>query len=72
MENNQLTREKLLNEMEDVIKSTKAERNRVLENRARITRGELEISKTIISANKNIVSAALTAKGLLNDEIKEN
>lgn len=68
MENKKIiTRKDLLDEMNDVIKTTRYERNHITQNRARLSRGELEISKTVISANKNIVSAAIVAKGLIVD-----
>lgn len=60
-------KEKLQQEMQDVIKTTKAERERLIKERTNLSKAELEITKTIISANKNIVSAAIVAKSLIGD-----
>lgn len=68
MENKKIiTKQDLLDEMNDVIKSTRYEREHITKNRGKLSRGELEISKTVISANKNIVSAAIVAKSLIID-----
>lgn len=55
-----MNKKELQNEMEETIKSSKQERV-YLQNRATtLTNSDLERSKTIISANKNIVSSVAT------------
>ena len=63
-----MKKEELLKEAEDVIKSSRFEREHICNKRNNIGKNELEISKTIISANKNIVSALIVAKGLINGQ----
>lgn len=60
-------KDKLQQEMQDVIKTTKAERERLIKERTNLSKADLEITKTIISANKNIVSAAIVIKSLVGD-----
>lgn len=64
-----MNKEQILNETKEVIKTTKYERDTLIGKREKgsITRADLEISKTIISANKNIVSALIVAKGLMQN-----
>jgi hypothetical protein len=64
----ELNRENLREKIEKVLTTTAGERDRILNNRGTISRGELEISKTVISANKNIVTAVMVAKSLLTDD----
>lgn len=71
MGNNNLNREKLLEEINKVISTTRGERDLITKDRSKISRGELEISKTVISANKNIVSAIMVAKSLVSDECEK-
>lgn len=63
-----MKKEDYLKELEEVIKTSKYERKVLTENRNNMSHAQLELSKTIISANKNIVSAVNVAKSLL--EIK--
>ena len=65
-----MNKTQILNETKEVIETTKFERNTLIKKRENgsITRADLEISKTVISANKNIVSALIVAKGLLNEQ----
>lgn len=62
-----MTKNELLKEAEDVIKTTRFEREHITQNRSKLGKAELEISKTVISANKNIVSALIVAKGLMQN-----
>lgn len=62
-----MKKEDLLKEAEDVIKTTRFEREHITTHRNGLGKAELEISKTVISANKNIVSALIVAKGLLKN-----
>lgn len=69
-----MKKETLINEMTDVIKTTKFEREQLIHKRATntMTKADIEISKTVISANKNIVSAAVVIKGLLHLDGQED
>lgn len=58
-------KEQLQQEMLDVINTTKSERTRLINEYRRMSQRELDTTKTIINANKNIVSAAIVIKGLL-------
>lgn len=60
-----MKKEELLKEAEDVIKTTRFEREHITSKRSNIGKAELEISKTVINANKNIVSALIVAKSLM-------
>lgn len=62
-----MNKENLRQQIQKVLSTTAGERDRILNNRNTVSRGELEISKTIISANKNIVSAVIVARGLIVD-----
>lgn len=64
-----MNKTQILNETKEVIKTTKYERDTLIGKRKNgsITRADLEISKTVISANKNIVSALIVAKGLMQN-----
>lgn len=62
-----MKKEDLLKEAEEVIKTTRFERDHITTNRNNLGKTELEISKTVISANKNIVSALIVAKGLMQN-----
>lgn len=64
-----MNKTQIMKETKEVISTTKFERNNLIEKRKNgtITRADLEISKTVISANKNIVSALVVAKGLMQN-----
>ena len=62
-----MDKQELLKEAQQVIKTSGFEREHIKSKRNSISKYELEISKTIISANKNIVSALIVAKSLLNN-----
>lgn len=61
-----MKKEDFLKELEEVIKTSKYERTVLTENRNSMSHAQLELSKTIISVNKNIVSAVGVAKSLLD------
>ena len=62
-----MTKNKLKKEMEDVIKTTRKEREFLISKDHDASITELNAVKTIVSANKNIVSAALVIKALLDE-----
>ena len=67
-----MNKENLRDQIKKVLSTTAGERDRILNNRSTISRGELEISKTVISANKNIVTAVMVAKSLLTNDNNDN
>lgn len=63
-----LNKEKLLDALEKVISSSERERTWLTNNEASMGKAQLELSKTRISANKNIVSAVSVATKLITEE----
>ena len=65
-----MTKTKLNEVLDEVIVTSIAERNKIIEDRARgnLSHASLEASKVVISANKNIVSACITEKSLIGDK----
>lgn len=63
-----LNNEKLLNALENVINSSERERKWLTDNETSMSNAQLELSKTRISANKNIVSAVSVATKLITKE----
>lgn len=65
-----MTKTKLSEVLDEVIVTSTAERNRIIEGRARgnLSHASLEAAKVVISANKNIVSACITEKSLVGDK----
>lgn len=63
-----LNKEKLLGALEKVISSSERERNWLTQNEQTMGKAQLELSKTRISANKNIVSAVSVATKLITEE----
>jgi hypothetical protein len=63
-----LNKDKLLEALEKVISSSERERNWLTQNEHSMGKAQLELSKTRISANKNIVSAVSVATKLITEE----
>ena len=62
-----MTKNELKQEMKDVIATTRKEREFLISKDHDVSVTELNTVKTIVSANKNIVSAALVIKALLDE-----
>ena len=63
-----LNKEKLLDALEKVISSSERERTWLTTNENNMSKAQLELSKTRIGANKNIVSAVSVATKLITEE----
>ena len=66
-----LNKERLLAALEGVITTSEGERKWLDTNKEFMSNAQLELSKTRISANKNIVSAVSVATKLIDDNGKK-